>query len=249
MQETDIAKVQKALGEPLMPEFTDFMRRVRTLLIIVSLISIGIIGGGLSIDPATSSILGIRFQGLSNEMIRTGILMVNSYLLIHFLWGSIDSWFEWIVRLTGTRVAYVTTGRLASGHCDYPSDPRQSTLYHWWKDEASKITSLTEPLEEMKEKLEAWEKRVEEAILNNDPNLRVVVQDFQNVLTNINDVKMRIEKAETTLTATRIPASLERFDQRFKFMLRSQNLRWLLLELLFPISLGGVSVYLLASAC
>jgi len=246
MPEPDIAKVQKALGEPLMPEFTDYMRRVRSLLIIVSLISIGVVVGGLTIDP-TSSVLGVRFQGLSDELVRKGLLIVNAYLLIHFLWGSADNWLEWGARLTGTRVAFVTTGTIASEHGDYPSDPRQSTLYNWWKGEASRITSLSEPLEKTDEKLAAWEKRVEESILKNDPNLMTVIQSFRDIRINIEDLKNRLEKVESTLTAIRIPSSLERFDQRFNLMLRSQNLRWLTIELFFPLALGGWAVYLLAN--
>ena len=161
-----------------MPEFSDYMRRVRTLLIVVGLISIGVVIGGLSIDPS-SSVLGVRFQGLSDELIRKGLLIANIYLLVHFVWGGFDSWLEWGARLTGTRVAFVTAGKFASEHGDYPSDPRKSTLYNWWKDSAARISSLTEPLETIKEKLTAWEIRVEEAILKNDPNLTTVVQSFR----------------------------------------------------------------------
>lgn len=244
MTELEIKKAQKALGEPLMPEFTDYMRRARTLLIVVSLISIGVVIGGLVIDPS-SSVLGVKFQGLSDDLVRMGLLLANAYLLIHFVWGAFDSWLEWGARLTGTRVAFVTTGKFASEHCDYPSDPRQSTLYNWWKDNASKISSLTEPLETIEQKLAEWEKRVEEAILENDPNLRSVIESFRHIQTNINDVKVKIENVEKTLTSTRIPASLEHFDNRFKLMLRSQNIRWLLLELTFPFLLGGWAVWLL----
>lgn len=244
MAESEIKKAQKALGEPLMPEFADYMRRVRSLLIVVSLISIGVVIGGLAIDPS-SSVLGVKFQGLSDELIRKGLLIANAYLLIHFVWGAFDSWLEWGARLTGTRVAFVTTGRVASEHCDYPSDPRQSTLYNWWKDNASKIASLTEPLENTEQKLADWEKRVEEEILKDNPNLVTVVQSFREIQTNINDVKKKIENVEKTLTATRIPASLERFDNRFKLMLRSQNIRWLVLELAFPLILGCWSSWLL----
>ncbi len=244
MSESKIKKAQKALGEPLMPEFTDYMRRVRSLLIVVSLISIGVVIGGLVIDPS-SSFLGVRFQGLSDELIRKGLLVANSYLLIHFVWGGSDSWLEWGARLTGTRVAFVTTGKSASEHCDYPSDPRQSTLYNWWKNSASRIASLTEPLETIKKKLAAWEKRVEEAILKNDPNVMIVVSSFREIQKNIYELKKKIENVEKTLTATRIPASLECFDGRFKLMLRSQNIRWLVLELAFPVLLGCWAVWLL----
>lgn len=246
MVESEIAKAQKALGEPLMPEFTDYMRRARSLLIVVSVMSIGVVIGGLVIDPS-SSVLGVRFQGLSDELIRKGLLIANAYLLIHFLWGGFDSWLEWSARLTGTRVAFVTTGTFASEHGDYPSDPRQSTLYCWWKEQASRIASLTEPLEKTEEKLSRWEKRVEEAILKNDPNLMTIVQSFRDIRTNIEDVKRKIENVEKTLTATRIPSSLKRFDSRFKLMLRSQNIRWLILELAFPLLLGGWAVLLLVN--
>ncbi len=229
-----------------MPEFTDYMRRVRTLLIVVSLISIALVEGGLSIDPS-SSVLGVKFKDLSDELIKKALLITNIYLIIHFLWGGYDSWRELCARFTGSRVAFVTTGRFSSSHCDYPSDPRQSTLYNWWKDEASKISSLIEPLETTKSKLEEWEQRVNTSILSNDPNLRSVVESFRSVQTDIEKVQKKIETVEKTLTDKRIPASLERFDNRFKLMLRSQNLRWLVLELTFPLIIGFFAVCFLIS--
>jgi len=241
---SEIKNVQKALGEPLMPEFTDYLRRVRSLLITVSLISIGVVLGGLVIDPS-SSVLGVKFQGLSDDLIRKGLLAANGYLLIHFIWGGFDNWLEWGARLSGTRVAFVTTAKFSSEHGDYPSDPRQSSLYNWWKDNSSRISSLTEPLETTKEKLAAWENRVENAILKDDPNLMTAIQSFRDIQKNIDDLQKKIENVEKTLTATRIPASLERFDGRFKLMLRSQNMRWLVLELTFPLLLGFWSVWLL----
>lgn len=239
-----VAKVQKALGEPLMPEFTDYMRRVRSLLVVASLISIGVVVGELAIDPG-SSVLGIRFQGLSNDLVLQGLLIANSYLLIHFLWGGFDSWLEWTARVTGTRVAFVTTGHFASEHADYPSDPRQSTLYNWWKDQASQIGSLSEPLQRTEEELSDWEKRVENAILKDDPNLMTVVQSFREVKSDIDELGRKLETVEKLIEDSRIPVSLRRFDQRFQLMLRSQNLRWLVLELGIPLLLGGWAVILL----
>jgi len=49
--------------------------------------------------------------------------------------------------------------RRRSEHADYPRDPRQSTLYNWWKGEATKIGDLTVKISEIEKHLQEWEAR------------------------------------------------------------------------------------------
>lgn len=238
-------KVEKALGEPVATDFSDYVRKIRANLIIVSAISISIALGGLEIDP-TSSILGLKFNGLSNSFIFNSLLAINGYMLMHFLWCSFDAFQEWGLRVTGTRLAFITTARNSSGDGDYPSDPRQSSLYHWWKDQSLKIGSLTSPVEEINKKLEIWESKVKIALESQgNPNAVNACMSINQVAGDVAKLKKSIEEAAKLLESSRIPVSLQRFDQRFQLFLRSQNLRWLIIELLLPILMGSYSLALL----
>lgn len=239
-------KVEKALGEPVAADFSDYVRKLRANLIFVSFISISLILGGLEIDPA-SSILGLKFKGLNNTSFLYGMFIVNSYMFIHFLWCSVDAFQEWGIRVSGTRLSFITTGKFSSEVGDYPSDPRQSTLYHWWKDQSVKIGSLAEPIYEINAKLMTWEQDVTKALdTQGNPNSLNVGMSIKGVSKDIVKLQSSIEATSEILNSARIPESLKRFDNRFQFFLRSQNLRWLLLELGLPIIMGIIALYLLA---
>lgn len=240
-------EVEKSLGEPVAADFSDYVRKLRGNLVFVSFISISLILGGLEIDPE-SSILGLKFKGLDNSSVMYGLLILNSYMLFHFLWCSFDAFQEWGMRVTGTRLSFITTARLSSESGDYPSDPRQTSLYHWWKDQSAKIGSLTDPISEINNKLDKWEQEVKEALEAQDnPNAVNACMAINRVASDISKLKGSIETTAKALESPRIPESLKRFDNRFQLFLRSQNLRWLLLELGLPIVMGVVSVCLLTS--
>lgn len=242
---TDQEKVEKILGEPFAMDFSDYVRKIRNNLIITSLISIALLLGGLRIAP-DSTFLGLKFTGLDNNLILQTLFFLNAYIFIHFLWSSHDHFQEWWLRLTGTKVAYVTTGRFSAEGADYPSDPRQSTLYNWWNDEARKISSLQEPLNNIQTKLKEWEATITKSPEGADTN---VVNTFTlRVSEDVNKLNASVEQIGKTLESPRIPASLKRFDGHFQFFLRSQNLRWLIIELGFPLALGGYALLLISNA-
>lgn len=244
---TDQEKVEKVLGEPFAMDFPDYVRKIRNALVTTSVISIALLLGGLQI-AGDSTFLGLKFEGLSNSLILKVIFVLNAYMFLHFLWCSIDHFQEWWLRLTGTRVAYVTTGRFSSEAGDYPNDPRQSTLYNWWKDEARKISSLQEPLKNIQTKLETWEATVKQRLEGKDPNVVNVCMSINQVSSEVQKLKKSIEQIDKSLESKRVPVSLKRFDSHFQFYLRSQNLRWLVFELGFPLALGGYASFLLSSA-
>lgn len=61
----------------------------------------------------------------------------------------------------------------------------------------------------------------------------------------IADLKRSIDTVQKTLSDSRIPVSLKRFDGWFGFFLKSQNLRWLLIDALAPLLAGAIAIYLL----
>jgi len=242
----DTDSVEKILGEPIMVDFTDSVRKIRTSLLIVSIIAITVVLGQIEIDPS-SPFFGIHFKGLTNKLILNGLAVLNIYMLIHFVWCSFDFWLEWIVRITGTRVAFVTTGRFANENCDYPNDPRQSTLYNWWKDEAAKIGSFRILASSIQDKLSEWEQKAKAALEGEDPNVVAVLSSINSVSSDVTKLRSAIETAEKTIQSARIPASLARFDRKYQLFMRSQNLRWLVVELGLPVLTGSYAIFLLTS--
>lgn len=242
--EDKIKQAEKVLGEPVASDFTDYVRKIRNNLIFLSVVSIGICLANLTIST-DSTFLGLKFIGLQNQNIIKALFLLNAYFLIHFIWCSIDHLLEWRLRVTGTRVAFITAATYTSELGDYPTDPRQTSLYHWWKNEAKKINSFTEPLDSIHTKLTDWEKKVNAALGSSVPELNNVIVPIRQVLEEITKLNDSIVAAEKILTSDRIPASLNRFDNWFSFFLRSQNLRWLIIELLMPIFVGLYSLLLL----
>jgi fatty acid desaturase len=134
-EEKDLEAVQKVLGEPVAVGLTDRAWRARTQLLSVSLLAIGIIGFKLRINPE-ATVFGFSLTGLTDHAVRGALAIAIVYLALHFMWIAWESFAEWRLRLTGTRVAFVTTGRFANSESDYPDDPRQSTLANWWRESA-----------------------------------------------------------------------------------------------------------------
>jgi hypothetical protein len=102
--ESTTEAVFKVLGEPAFAEFSDNAWKIRTNLILASVISIAVVFGDLHIEP-DSQILGLKFKGLTDAVLTNGLIAVVSYLLLHFVWTAIDALLEWRLRVTGTRVA------------------------------------------------------------------------------------------------------------------------------------------------
>jgi len=242
--ERDLEAVRKALGEPFASEFSDKVWKIRTNLFVVSFVSLFVVLARLRIEPE-STVFGLQFAGLTDEVVRNGLFWVTLYLALHFLWSSFDSLVEWRLRVTGTKLAFVTTGRLASEHADYPNDPRQSTLYHWWSEEARKIGNLAAKAAAIDREMNEWETRLRAQVCNvhaNCLNISNAAQSVSGVRERIVELTGAIEHTSKTVAALRIPVSLERFDRWFKLLLKSQNLRWFLIEFLLLLALSTAAL-------
>ncbi len=68
----------------------------------------------------------------------------------------------------------------------------------------------------------------------------------------LNEVTQAAQQLRQTIGQTaypfislRIPASLERFERAYVHFLKSQNLRWLLLDVLLPLAVAGMALWYL----
>lgn len=246
MNNDNISAVEKALGNPVAGDLSENALKVRRNLLVFGVISIAITIGGIKIDP-TSSFLGFKFIGLSDRLIINSLLLTNLYFILHFIWYAFEGFLEWRLRVTGTRVAFMTGARFGSEHADYPDDPRQSTLYNWWKDQASQIGSFRTTTNELSEKVQEWEGKISSFQDGNDSlNLANAMSTLSQAKSSIEKLNTQIQNTEKILTAHRIPYSLSRFDGWFKLFLKSQNLRWIIIDIIIPVVVGITAILLLA---
>lgn len=76
-------------------------------------------------------------------------------------------------------------------------------------------------------------------------NLNDAVHIISQVKEQVARLANKVEANTKAITDERIPASLKRFDGWFQLFLRSQNLRWLLVEFLAPLIYAGYALYVL----
>lgn len=238
--------VEKALGSPVAAEYPENALKVRRNLLASSLVSCVIVFGSISLDP-TSSIFGFKFIGLTDNLIRIGLAVITIYFLIHFLWYAVDAFMEWRLRVTGTRLSFITTGRFSSEDCDYPDDPKQSTLYSWWMDQASQIGNMKEIINSLENKWQDSESEIRTIIgsSSDGKNLNIILNSLSELNKKVSELKSAVVNTEKTLLSQRIPASLKRFDDWFRLFLKSQNLRWIIIDTLLPIVIGTAAVVVL----
>jgi len=249
VDEDAMRSVEKVLREPAAAEFSDQAWKVRTNLIIASTIGLVMALADLRID-ADSSILGLRFVGMSDTVIRVTIAAIIAYLFFHFLWLALDAFLEWRLRVTGTRRAFVTGSLMESRHADIPVNSRQSTLYNWWWQQSRSIGELGNLASNLRAACDRWEADIRK-LTDTQPsspnmqNLNNVLQSLSECGTQAARLAHNVEANTKAITDERIPTSLKRFDAWFELFLRSQNLRWLVIELVAPIVLALFALYIL----
>lgn len=241
MDENSLESVQKVLGSPVLGELTDQALKIRRNLLAIGSVSIFVTLTEISLDPS-SVVLGFRFVGLSQRTINLGLLVVTAYFLVHFLWYAFDGLLEWRLRVTGTRLGFITGASFGSEHADYPPDPRQSTLYSWWLKHGRDVGALQLKAVEIAEKLTD----LQTTVVAEGAAMPQVIGTLSEIRTSVIQLQQLVEKSDKIALSPRIEASLQRFDGWFEFFLRSQNLRFLLIEILLPILVGMTAICLLS---
>jgi len=235
--------LNKALGNPIAFESSENATKIKRNLIIISVVVIFLILGEITASDKVS-LFGVSLEGVTPEKLMTGLGVFLIYNQLHYAWFCYDLFGEWAVRITGTRAAYTTVGVFGSEGLDYSSDPKQSTLYNWWKHERVRMNTLRN-LAERSEQLNIYLEGARRPIADSDRGkYNQVFNLADNYLhAQLNEIKQNIDEVNRRLDEPRINVSLKRFDDRFQLLLRSQNLRVLVTELLFP---NLLSLYALA---
>lgn len=237
--------VRKMLGEPAAIEPSGFVSKVRANLLIASSICLVVVLAGVRIDTESSSFLGVKLIGLDQSLMEILLIIWIIYLLVHFLWVSFDQLSHWRLRISGNRVLYQTGPTLGSKDNDYPEDPSQSTLYSWWAENSKHLESFESLVDEIRAIKGDIDDHIELAspqVGNIDNNLSRSMMDLDK---KVKDFKSLVERSHEIRSSQRIEASLYRFDRSFKMFLTSQNIRWIILEVTFPVVYSLSAIFLL----
>ncbi len=250
--------VKKLLGEPISKEFSESILKIRRNLLIVSMLSCATIFWNLDVD--SSSLFGIKFSGLTQRNLINGLFVVNSYLFFHYAWCCFDHFSIWRIRVSGTHTLYPPAhSAFDSGvsPIDRPLDPKQSTLYSWWIENNKNLKNCLCEIKIIKEEI-AKANSIYQQLLDNKTNVSepkvgnrtaaVHKARLEKTLDRkLDHLSIAIETSKTTLSSERILPSLETFDNWFQLSLRTQDLRWLVIDVVIPLFIGGFSLFTLLS--
>ncbi|WP_445360414.1 hypothetical protein ACJJIL_17950 [Microbulbifer sp. EKSA005] len=243
--------VSKVFKEPVLVELQDSVKKVRSKVVLVSFISLLMTYGDVKIDPK-STFFGLKFTGLNNDLIFSGLLILIFYFLFYFLWSIYEALQEWEVRVTGAKMAYGSKGPAQDAYEEnYPSDPRNASLYHWWSTQAEKIS----PIGETVSSAIASEREIKETIdrLNREGSElpREVLDIPQKLRDNIaawSSLQRSILVISRAITSNNILVPLKVFDRRYRFFLNAQNIRWICFDFTLPVVLACVAIFKLLSS-
>ncbi|CAI3787469.1 hypothetical protein AHFPHNDE_01133 [Pseudomonas sp. MM227] len=237
-------EIAKVLGSPVGFDISETASKLRRNLLLVSVVVIALIVG--DVQPGSEvSVFGIKLTGLTSYKIMVGLWVLLAYNLIHYLWYCYELYSEWALRITGTRLAFVTGGKYGKLGADYPDDPRQSTLYTWWLQQSTSMVSYNELLYRVDNSIQNFSKHTDRLQALDMTTAGTVSTSIQGMRDTLEQARNCLASVEAVLTDARVPESLQRFDNRFKMLLKSQNLRLVLVEVAMPIGLALIAAFYL----
>lgn len=235
--------IKDVLASPVMNEQTETERKIKNNLIAFSFISIFLYYGGLTIS-SESTILGLRFDGLTQDKIHLGFFVLVLYSLMHYLWYIRDGFTNWRLRLTAVKeMKSGTWGSLYS--VPELDDKRNNTLYNWWVWHEKTFTDRLF----VNDALIACIKDIEDVYLSRKVDLGYV-ENVDMLCSHLSSASAAFNNScsDTTelvklLTNTPFSDALPNFNSSFRSFLISQNLRWLIFECCIPFGLAALSLF------
>jgi hypothetical protein len=235
----------KILGEPVVLRLDDELAKTRFRLLVVASLSVAIVAADLHIRPG-STLLGLQIDNLTDRVVRIGLAIVVGYFFVHFLWGAVDGFREWRLRLTGSRYSpIVGIWDGANDDGDQPIDPRNSTLYGWWRERAEAMQGrLDKSIREFEKRIPAYYPPARGGLdmtYLNHPSESAWAPWRQA----IGELKESIDLLRRAMESPRIEESLERYERWHISFVRSENFRWIIFDFAVPIALGVFALAML----
>lgn len=204
-------ELKRLMDHPVLLAHDSTAKIVRAQLFFIAVSTLLLSSTSITIGEG-SSILGIQLEGLTSKHIFTVASLLLAYQILHFLWASFESVYEWRARLTALDTGGWGGGGIRIADEDQKIKIRQTTLYAFF---TSVLNSDLLNARELLEKIET-------------PENSATIKDLAKPLERIADV----------LCNPRVEESLWRFDNWFKMFCKMQNYRWLILDFSIPIILG-----------
>lgn len=240
-------QMEKTLGEPFGLELSENSLKIRRNLIAVSTATVFLVHSGAKLKNETT-FAGLQFEQLADNVLMLLLLTSVAYMLVEYAWYLLQHFAEWRVRLTGTTTQFVKASRSGEpGGGDFPSDPRQSTLYSWWLEVHRPPNDQWPAVEKIERLVKACAVYAEKH--PPDPTQSVdfvfAVKELQNELGNW---RSALSNLSGSLGSDRVAVSLKRFDNWFRFCWSLRNARWIILDAALPLVLSGYAIYLLTTS-
>lgn len=230
-------EIAKVLGEPVGFDISEAASKLRRNLLLVSILVMVLILGQIEAG-SDFSLFGVKLTGVTPFKLMVGLSIILAYTFFHFVWYCYEIYSEWSLRITGTKLIFITGARLGATGADYPDDPKQSTLYTWWMQETRSMRAYSELLSRVDESISQFSSHVEQLQQRDMTMAGSVSQSIQGMKNTLEQIRHSLASTEAIVTNTRIPESLARFDRRFRLLLKSQNMRTVIVEIGIPVLLS-----------
>ncbi|WP_148049546.1 hypothetical protein [Pseudomonas brassicacearum] len=241
-RDKDVAAVAAVLGKPAGFDISESAIKVRKSLMAASIALLCLVIA--KIEPNdTFTIFGVAFKGVTADKIVIGGMSVLVYSLIHFISYILELLIEYRVRATGARLAFQTGTKAGSQYVDYPDDPKQSSLLNWWKSYAHRLNVVEELADKVNTDLEEIKRRIENIDeISRAPDMATTSQLMGQVNASLINISSDLKTSREVIMSPRIEASLQRYETWHKNLITLQGLRVVILEVMFPILLGVISL-------
>lgn len=210
-------ELKRIMEHPVFLMHDNSAKIIRAQLFFLSISTILLVVSGIAIGER-SSILGISVEGLTLKHVLWVLVCLILYQMLHFLWASWESFCEWRLRQSALDAGGWGGGGIKILEENEALKVRQTTLYSYM------TYVLDSDLKGLHEKINHLAENGSEKELK--------------------DIESAINRISDAFHSPRIDDSMWRFDNWFKMFCKSQNWRWLLLEMLLPLVLGFVAIIL-----
>ncbi len=237
------------MREPKGIEISPYEERIRRNLLVVSFFALAFICLDLQINPDSKFLGAMTFSNLTPNKVYILLLLIIGYESVHYLWNLKTSFMHWRVRLTG--ISHIETrgnrapslGSKVISPYDFSGKDENSNLYVWMfesqhhrKGTMKTISQTSNNLEKSLIEINNWKKTT------NNSHIHKSIMELTH---EINTLKETERKLIEVLDNVRTDSSLLRFDQWFRFLINSQNIRWLCLDVILPLSLALIAISVL----
>jgi len=232
-QKSKLEAATAALGDPVGISFHEETTKARRNLIVFSFIALFYEFSEAEISSVET--FGLKFDEIRPEKLEMIYIILLVYAFINFLWKSADEFAAWRNRITGTRLSYSTGAKWGNAYCDYPDNPKHSSLSYWWIMNAQKIEDLPGCSKNIKSGSDELLERMQSINLSKSEEVKSLERQISAFQTMIARLEESVKSGIKVFGSARISVSLSRYECWCKALSWSTILRWVLLEYSFPI--------------